>query len=283
MTVAGVELTHPERVYWPEEGITKLELARYLEAVAPRLLPGVAGRPLSLLRAPDGIGGETFFQRHAGRGTSKLITQVTPRGEASALLQVDGVEGLVALAQFGALEIHPWPARSAAVTRPDRLILDLDPAEDVGFARVVEAALLLRARVEALGLVPFCKTTGGKGLHVVVPVSGATWKGLHDAAGRICRALEAEAPDRFTTDSAKSVRGGRIFLDFQRNARGASAVAAWSPRARPGAAVSMPLDWAEVVPSLDPRAFTLRTAPSRLAAADPWDGFDAAARALPKG
>ena len=282
-TVAGVALTHPDRVYWPAEGITKREFAGYLEAVAPRLLPWIAGRPLSLLRAPDGIGGETFFQRHAGRGTSKLITQVKPRGETTPLLQVDGMGGLIALAQFGALEIHPWPARSAAVTRPDRMILDLDPAEDVGFDTVVEAALALRERVSALGLVPFCKTTGGKGLHVVVPVSGATWKALHDTAERICKALEAEEPSRFTTESAKAVRGGRIFLDYQRNARGASAVAAWSPRARPGATVSMPLDWAEVAPGLDPRAFTIRTAPARLEAPDPWAGFEAAARALPKG
>ena len=283
VTVAGVTLTHPDRVYWPAEGITKQDLAGYLEAVAPRLLPWIAGRPLSLLRAPDGIGGESFFQRHAGRGTSKLITQVKPRGESAPLLQVDTLEGLIALAQFGALEIHPWPARSAAITRPDRMILDLDPAEDVGFDMVVKAALALRVRVEALGLVPFCKTTGGKGLHVVVPVSGATWKALHDTAGRICKALEAEEPSRFTTESAKAVRSGRIFLDYQRNARGASAVAAWSPRARPGATVSMPLDWSEVAPGLDPRAFTIRTAPARLDAADPWAGFEAAARPLPKG
>lgn len=281
-TVASVPLTHPDRVYWPGDGITKRDLAHYLEAVSPRLLPWIVGRPLSLLRAPDGIGGETFFQRHAGRGTSARITQVKPRGETSPLLQVDGVEGLVALAQFGALEIHPWPAKGASITRPDRLILDLDPAEDLPFNRVVEAALAVRDRVAALGLAPFCKTTGGKGLHVVVPVSGMSWKGLHDAAEGLCKALEAEEPSRFTTESAKAARTGRIFLDYQRNARGASAVAAWSPRARPGAGVSMPLDWAEVAPGLAPRAFTLRTAPARLAAPDPWAGFEEAARPLPK-
>ncbi|TPG60325.1 hypothetical protein EAH89_02790 [Roseomonas nepalensis] len=225
-TVAGVPLTHPDRLYWPADGLTKRDLARYFEAVSPRLLPWIAGRPLSLLRAPDGIGAETFFQRHAGRGTPARLTPVTPRGEASPLLQVDGVEGLVALAQFGAPEIHPWPAKSTAITRPDRMILDLDPAEGLPFDRVVEAALALRERVAALGLAPFCKTTGGKGLHVVVPVSGASWKGLHDTAERLCKALEAEEPARFTTASAKEARAGRIFLDYQRNARGASAVAA---------------------------------------------------------
>lgn len=281
-TVAGVPLTHPDRLYWPADGITKRDLAHYLEAVSPRLLPWIAGRPLSLLRAPEGIEAETFFQRHAGRGTSARITQVKPRGETAPLLQVDGVEGLVALAQFGALEIHPWPARSAAIARPDRMILDLDPAEGLPFDRVVEAALALRERVSALGLVPFCKTTGGKGLHVVVPVSGTSWKGLHDASEALCKALEADEPARFTTASAKDARTGRIFLDYQRNARGASSVAAWSPRARAGASVSMPLDWAEVTPGLDPGAFTLRTAPARLAAPDPWAGFEGAARPLPK-
>ncbi|SHI73638.1 bifunctional non-homologous end joining protein LigD [Roseomonas rosea] len=282
VTVAGVALTHPDKPLWPEDGITKRDLAEYMEAVAPRLFPWVEGRPLSLLRAPDGINGERFFQRHGGRGVSPLLTQVKPRGEESSLLQVDKPEALVGLAQWGALEIHPWPARSTAITRPDRLILDLDPAEDLPFTAVVEAALVLREGVSAMGLIPFCKTTGGKGLHIVVPVSGASWKTLHDTAARICEALEAEAPDRFTTSSSKAVRGGRIFLDFQRNARGASAVAAWSPRARPGATVSMPLDWAEVREGLDPKAFTLRTAPARLKTADPWQDFEASARPLPK-
>jgi bifunctional non-homologous end joining protein LigD len=281
ITVGGVALTHPEKLLWPEDGITKRDLAEYMVAVAPRLLPWIEGRPLSLLRAPDGLDGDRFFQRHAGRGTSALITQVKPRGESSPLLQVDSQEGLVALAQSGTLEIHPWPARSASVTRPDRLILDLDPAEDLPFAAVVDAALVLRERVAALGLAPFCKTTGGKGLHIVAPVTpGATWKALHDTAASICQALEAEAPDRFTTESSKGVRGGRIFLDYQRNARGASAVACWSPRARPGATVSVPLDWSEVTKALDPKAFTIRTAPARIKEADPWAGFDAAAKPL---
>jgi bifunctional non-homologous end joining protein LigD len=282
VVVAGVTLSHPDKLYWPDEGITKRELAEYMEAVAPRLLPWIAGRPISLLRAPDGINGERFFQRHAGRGTSALITQVKPRGETAPLLQVDRMEGLVALAQSGTLEIHPWPARSETIAQPDRLILDLDPAEDLPFSAVVEAALALREAAKELGLIPFCKTTGGKGLHIVAPIaSGATWKGLQDTAFRLCKALEDEAPDRFTTDNSKSVRQGRIFLDYLRNARGASAVAAWSPRARPGATVSMPLDWSEVTKTLNPRDFTLRTAPARLKGADPWKGFGKAAKALP--
>ncbi|MBP0494271.1 non-homologous end-joining DNA ligase [Roseomonas indoligenes] len=278
--VAGVAITHPDKLLWPEDGITKHDLAAYMEAVAPRLLPWIAGRPLSLLRAPDGLSGDRFFQRHAGRGTSALITHVTPRGETSPLLQVDTPEALVALAQSGVLEIHPWPALSKAVTKPDRLILDLDPAEDLPFAAVVEAAQTLRRRMEEANLVPYCKTTGGKGLHLVAPVQGATWKSLHARAAALCDTLAQDSPDHFTTESAKSAREGRIFLDYQRNARGASAVAAWSPRARPGATVSMPLDWSEVTPDLEPKAFTLRTAPERLKRPDPWADFGEQARAL---
>ncbi|ATR22429.1 ATP-dependent DNA ligase [Roseomonas mucosa] len=284
--VAGVALTHPERVYWPASGdagpVTKQDLARYLERVAPRLLPAIAGRPLTLLRAPERIGGERFVQRHAARGLSPLVGTVRLRGEEKPLIQVDTPEALVALAQSGVLEIHPWGARGARLAQPDRMVLDLDPAEDLSFDSVVAAALALRERVLALGLAPFCKTTGGKGLHLVVPLApGARWDRLHAVAAAICEDLAREAPQRFTTQSALAGRDGRIFLDFQRNARGASAVAPWSPRARPGAPMAMPLDWAEVTEGLDPRRFTIATAPARLETPDPWAGMEEAARPLP--
>ncbi|UFN47656.1 non-homologous end-joining DNA ligase [Roseomonas sp. OT10] len=283
----GVTLSHPARIYWPgEDGaapVTKRDLAEYLVAVAPRLLPQLADRPLTLVRAPEGIGGERFVQRHAGRGTSSHLRRLSPRGEEEPLVAVADVAGLVALAQSGTLEIHPWGARAPRLAQPDRLILDLDPADDLPFAAVVEAALALRERVRSLGLVPFCRTTGGKGLHLVAPIApGATWPRLHAAAEAIGTALAGAEPGRFTTSQAKADRPGRIFLDVQRNARGASAVASWSPRARPGAPVAMPLDWVEVTPALDPRAFTLRTAPRRLDAPDPWAGMEAAARPLPR-
>lgn len=286
--VRGIEITHPDKAMWPATraapAVTKRELAEYYLAVAPRMLPHIAGRPISVVRAPDGIEGPRFFQRHASRGSG--AREISVPGEARPFLAVETVEELVGLAQVAVLEIHPWGSRRDAPDTPERLIIDLDPAPDLDFAAVIAAAKEVRGKLMAFGLEPFVKTTGGKGLHVVAPVRGTKsrpldWPTLKDFARGFCAGLAADAPGRYAFSMAKKERTGRIFLDYLRNDRSATAVAPWSPRARPGAPIAMPVPWAKLRAGFDPRAFDIAAAARLLRLADPWKDMSASAAAIP--
>ena len=278
--VAGIRLTHPDRILWPDVGLTKRGLADYHEAVAERLMPHVAGRPLSLIRCPGGIAGSCFFQKHAFAGLDEHVRRKVVKGEE--LLFVQGLPGIVALVQASVLEIHPWGTRMEHVERPDRITMDLDPGEGVAWADVVRAARDVRERLSTMKLESFVKTTGGKGLHVVVPIGGRpTWEKAKAFAKSIADAMEADDPARYVATAAKKARAGRVYVDYLRNGRGATAVAAYSTRARPGATVSTPVAWDEIE-RLRPDAFTAANLPAHIAgAADPWDGIGAIGQTLP--
>jgi bifunctional non-homologous end joining protein LigD len=278
--VAGVQVTHPDRALWP--GVTKRNLAEYWLAVANRALPGLARRPLAVLRAPDGIDKEHFFQKNGHGHLPLAIREGSVAG--SPYLAIDDMAGLVALAQMSAIELHPWGASEKDPLHPDWLVFDLDPGDGIAFADVVKAAHEVRDRLKRLNLASFCRTTGGKGLHVVVPLEPkADW----DAAKSFCRAfaelLAAEQPERYLAHLKIADRHGRILVDWLRNGMGSTAVSSYCPRARLNATVATPLAWSEVKPQLAPAIFTVKTVPGRIARqkSDPWRGFFELEQRLP--
>jgi bifunctional non-homologous end joining protein LigD len=275
-----IVITHPDRVVFPDDGITKQDVVDYYRAVMPWMLPAIADRPTSTIRCPGGIGSPCFFQKHvmAGLehvGTAKLKEET---GAQAVYLYPRDEAGMIELVQFGAVEFHPWGSHVDSPDLADRVVFDLDPGEDVDWRRVVAAARMVRGFLEELGLVSFVRTTGGKGLHVVVPLNpGADWDTVKTFARGFAEAMAALHPLEFVATATKRFRRGKIYVDYLRNGRGATAVASYSLRSRPGAPVAVPLRWEELGKVKSGNAFNLRSVPKRLARLkkDPWDGIDA--------
>ena len=279
----AVKLSHPDKLLWPEEKVSKQDLLEHYETVWPRMEQFVVNRPLSLVRAPDGIGGQRFFQKHASPGMHEKIMRMKDPEDNQELLYVRDFDGVAALVQFGVVEIHIWGSTVDNLEKPDQIIFDLDPDEGLDVDNVREAALDLRARLDDLSLANFVKTSGGKGYHVVVPLKpSADWARVKAFAHDFAKALEQAEPDRYTATLSKKARAGRIFIDYLRNGKGSTTVAPYSSRAKKGATVSMPVTWKEVEDGLLPNAFPIgdKTTLERLREPDPWKDFFASGKPL---
>jgi bifunctional non-homologous end joining protein LigD len=283
--ISGVRITNPDRVLYPDLGLTKRDVARYYDAVAEAILPHLAGRPLTLYQCPEGIAGECRFMKHSKLWAPTAVRRVRipEKTKVGEYLVVDTREALLSIAQMDVLELHTWNSTVDRLEEPDRIVIDLDPGPEVPFAEVVDAARLVRAALGSLGLGAFLKTTGGVGLHVVVPLRPERrWEDCLAFSRGLAAIVVAHAPARFTATFARRGRERKILLDYLRNNRTNTSVAAFSTRARDGAPVSVPLAWDELEPRLRPERFTVKTVPRRLARlrADPWAGYVAAARRL---
>lgn len=274
----GITLTSPDKVLYPEVGVTKLDLASYYQTIAPYILPYVVNRPISLVRCPEGIEGERFFQRHAMKGMSDAIKQIPISGGESKkpYLYLDGEAGLFGLVQISTVEIHDWGVSLDHLYEPDRLVFDLDPDEGLDIDVLKAAAVEVRDFLADLGLKSFLKSTGGKGLHVVAPIAPKQgWDEVKGFAKAIADALVKVRADRYTANPLKRTRVGKIFVDYLRNQRGGSAIVNYSTRAKPNASVACPLAWDELKGLKAASPYTLKTLPMRLKAkrSDPWEGF----------
>ncbi|KGD95031.1 DNA ligase D [Rhizobium sp. YS-1r] len=272
-----VNLTHPDRVYWPDAGVTKAGLADYYTEVWRLMAPFVVNRPLALVRGPDGITKPLFFQKHAWKGMTKNVVLVKdPADPSEEYISIRDLDGLLGLVQGGTLEVHPWGASLNDWEKPDMVNIDLDPGEGVSWTEIIAAAHEVKRRFEDMGLAPFVKTSGGKGLHVVAPVKPeAEWPEVKAAMKALADGMAGDDPDKYVSTITKSKRKGKILIDYLRNGRGNTAVAPYSTRARPGAPVSMPLAWDELGGVIGPNYFTVNNTPTRIArqASDPWADF----------
>lgn len=279
----SVTLSSPDKLLWPEAGITKQALLEYYERAWPRIERFVVDRPLSLVRAPDGIDGQRFFQKHASKGMHEAIVRTSDPEDGEELLSIRDFDGLAALVQFGVVEVHIWGSTLDAIETPDQIVFDLDPDEGLGVEDVRSATLDVKDRLDALGLPSFVKTSGGKGFHVVVPLRPmADWEAVKTFSHDFARAMEQADPGRYTSVLSKRARKGRIFVDYLRNGRGSTAVAPWSSRAKPNGTVAAPVTFDMVRDGVGPADFTIGSSmvDSALEGPDPWADFFKSARPL---
>jgi bifunctional non-homologous end joining protein LigD len=282
VTVAGVTLTKPDRVYWEDAGVTKRMLAEYYARVWDLMAPHATGRVLALLRCPEGAARECFFQKHASAGIDTTRLRLVP-DDGDKSIAIDGLGGLIALVQAGALEIHLRGSSIDHLEEADRLVFDLDPGPGVGWRAVIAAAREVRERLRDHELESFVKTTGGNGLHVVLPIHPAPWDAAKDFCRRLAEAMSADSPDRYTATIRKTARQNRIFVDYLRNSREATAIAPYSTRARPGATVATPLSWEQLGAQQAPNAFNVQNLIRRLSRLrhDPWAAMARLRQRLP--
>jgi bifunctional non-homologous end joining protein LigD len=275
-SATSVALSSPDKELWPDEDITKADLLDHYAAVWPRMERFVVNRPLALVRAPDGIHGQRFFQKHASPGMHKAIGRTSDPEDGEELLFIRDFDGLAALVQYGVVEVHLWGATIDKIEQPDQVVFDLDPDEGLGIEDVRRAALEVKEKLDELGLPNFVKTSGGKGFHAIVPLQPkADWDAVKGFAHDFAQALAEVAPDRYTATLSKKARKGRIFIDYLRNGRGSTTVAPYSSRAKKGATIAMPITWDMVAEGVGPGDFTIGAARTQawLKKKDPWVDF----------
>jgi bifunctional non-homologous end joining protein LigD len=282
--IEGVHITNPDRVLYPDQGVTKHALIDYYLAVADHMLPHIRGRPLALVRCPQGSGKECFFQKHASLGWPEAFGTIDIREKSATreYMYVEDVRGLVAAAQMGVLELHVWGSRADHVEEPDRMVFDLDPDEDLPFEHVKAAARDLKNRLEALDLQSFPMATGGKGIHVVVPLTrGHSWQQHREFAEALARHMADEQPELYVATMSKAKRRGKIFVDYLRNQRGSTAIAPFSTRAKAGATVALPVSWQGLARLKNAHPATIANAVRMVSRSDPWAGYHKVRQALP--
>jgi len=279
----AVRLTHPDRVYWDDVGVTKLDVAEYYKKIWKWMRPHATGRVIAVVRCPEGASGQCFFQKHARAGIpTEFLHLVTEKGDK--VISIDGLDGLIALVQGGALEIHVRGSSIDNLGSADRLVFDLDPGPGLKLPDVISAARDVRARLERVKLKSFVKTTGGKGLHVVVPIKPAPWDVAKEFCHTVALSMEKDEPDLYLSTATKARRNNRIFIDYLRNSTEATAIAPYSTRARPGAPVAMPIDWSELGLLKAANQYTVQNAMTRMGKLrkDPWATMGRIKQALPK-